>query len=349
MEAAGRSEAHGSRDRARPVIALFTGAGFSVAAGAPTMRGFLDAVRQSDLDDPTCRGVEAGYYFLGYTLGGNPDMERAYGAILYRSLVHGENFRVATRERGGRFVSSCEGVTLRESLQAFEAAIRHLYGERVERDQSRWVSLYRDFFGALLDRYRIGIVTTNYDRVAEIGLEAAGRQASYELRRWPQSGPPDLGHRIPVLKVHGSVNWEEELLVSQEHRDRITPDSPIAEHPYILPPTWAKSPNGLQPLLPVWGNAALMMAIADIVLIIGHSIPTTDAHLDYLLADGFSRTHERDEHKRVILVNPDCETVCAIGRNMSQYHFQPRIIYQVKLFEDFAQEVVHGLDLMGCA
>ena len=121
---------------------------------------------------------------------------------------------------------------------------------------------------------------------------------------------------IPVLKLHGSINWAlcpQCKVVAPTEVDFWRPVSfidvldqpkavplPVGTHiaelqhrcgskldpvPVIVPPTWNKAANS-GGLHAVWKRAARELGSADNIVVIGYSMPITDTFFKYLFALG---------------------------------------------------------------
>ncbi len=142
------------------------------------------------------------------------------------------------------------------------------------------------------------IITFNYDIGVDVALDDAGASFTYGLQ--------DGGGGVPLLKLHGSLNWgrrgTDGEVVAWKMRDyrseymlRYTMPGdeakdiyvPISQHmakkygaefeelPVIVPPTWSKGEHQRQ-LWRVWQRAARELAGAAHIVVIGYSLPETD-------------------------------------------------------------------------
>jgi hypothetical protein len=126
---------------------------------------------------------------------------------------------------------------------------------------------------------------------------------------------------VPVLKLHGSINWARCPKCNKIVPTEIDPwrqatlielvDTPVLRlnlgsriagkqhgcgtaldpEPVIVPPTWSKSAStgGLES---VWQRAATEIGSAENIIVIGYSFPKTDMFFKYLFALGsHSDTH----------------------------------------------------------
>jgi hypothetical protein len=123
---------------------------------------------------------------------------------------------------------------------------------------------------------------------------------------WGRSGDANA---IPVLKLHGSVNWtveqDEQLKIFRSYdalRDQL-------KQPRLIPPTWSKSVDDHLSL--PWEKAIERLQTATRVIIIGFSMPETDLHFRYLLAAGLQ---ENAWLRTIVFVNPDAAGVEARAR-----------------------------------
>src|SRR5439155_5247930 len=119
-----------------------------------------------------------------------------------------------------------------------------------------------------------------------------------------------------LLKLHGSLNWTE--TTPKVHEQAIVPYAiadclkwydpsdakgyhilPVRKHlcefaqrdacltgePVLVPPTWNKA-DSHRALTRVWSRAATLLSEAENIIVIGYSMPETDAFFRYLYALG---------------------------------------------------------------
>lgn len=177
----------------------------------------------------------------------------------------------------------------------------------------------------------VSFITFNYDTCLEYALVRCNVGVEYALGEACLE-PNEQRYRIvvPVLKLHGSINWAKcpkcNVIVPTE----IDPwsranfvdlmDSPkglklelgtrIArwQHhcgsalnpvPTIVPPTWNKVGEAAD-LAPVWRRAARELSTAENIVVLGYSLPPTDTFFKYLFALG----SDSDVHlERFIIIN----------------------------------------------
>lgn len=320
----------------KPLLLLFTGAGFSAHAGAPLMKAFLARALRV-LADGILRLIGAGFYFTQYAMREEPNLETAFGTMVFREALHGGHFKVATLVRkDGRdeFVKSQDGPTIAEVIDGFERGIASLYGRPVLDDRQRWVGDYSRFFGYLLKRFRLGVVTTNYDLVTETALGDIGRGSSYVYR-----GEPTSEETVPILKLHGSVNWPKRDGVDLQN---IHTDAAPLERAYVLPPTWNKDLNENRLFASVWRDAVDLIGMAEAVLVIGQSFPPTDLHLDYLFGEALARRDEHPKGKRIMVADPDSCTASRVCERFRRYQTVGYAAAYPLRFEQLIDELEKG-------
>jgi len=116
----------------------------------------------------------------------------------------------------------------------------------------------------------------------------------------------DSTNTIPLLKLHGSINWAEgEPDSSTGLVPRLFYNSydELISHgaaPLIEPPTWRK--GGKDILRTVWDRAVTALQTATRIIFIGYSAPATDPHFRFLMAAGLA---ENICLSKVVVVNPD--------------------------------------------
>ena len=166
----------------------------------------------------------------------------------------------------------------------------------------------------LLERFRqqflssdTTVITFNYDLILERFLFKEGLWSPHDgygvqVQVQEAKQPIEDNHTsIPILKLHGSLNWEREVggrLTLSWHDDHQQPffpgylkndrglsfDYQGAHSPkaWILP-SWVK-PIETSPLPIVWRRAARALEEADDICVIGYSLPPADAAVISLLS-----------------------------------------------------------------
>jgi hypothetical protein len=145
-------------------------------------------------------------------------------------------------------------------------------------------------------------ITFNYDTL----LEEALKELSLPISYGPQLKFPNVTldpklQAVPVLKLHGSVNWARPDTSKKDIEVFDDYDALIKKHlvPELVPPTWKKVFE--HQLESIWEEAIKKLNTATRVIIIGFSMPTTDVHFKYLLAAGLQNNVSLRE---ILFVNP---------------------------------------------
>ncbi len=182
---------------------------------------------------------------------------------------------------------------------------------------------YGKFVNLIKSRYRdSAIITFNYDVALDFAyLNGFYMEPNYSLGSEPSNG-------IPLLKLHGSINWR---LCSNGHIvpirfiDFMESNKPKSSDPVnlefskasigsvcpqckshltspiIVPPTWNKTEyHGA--LSNVWHRAAKELSDAQNIIVIGYSLPESDSFFRYLYA---LSTAGRSRIKHFLVFNPD--------------------------------------------
>jgi hypothetical protein len=179
----------------------------------------------------------------------------------------------------------------------------------------------REFGGGL------SFVTTNYDLNIESMCVSLNSKMNpgFEIHRVEQSNVIVTencydARGIPLLKLHGSVNWypadsdpglvvEDSIVAIDDfesaERQRSLPYPCASEYkapdiPVIVPPSFLKPdlPNALKAF---WSGAAQALSRANVVAFIGYSFPLSDTEMMFFLGRAFS---ENAGLRAVYLVDP---------------------------------------------
>jgi hypothetical protein len=172
------------------------------------------------------------------------------------------------------------------------------------------------------------IITFNYDLLLDLGFKIQNLPVNYGYANIQDHG------RYKILKLHGSLNWithpgcdkgseisainPTELIVpmaspifrnhrfntSSKIRAMTCPKCSYAAvmTPLLIPPTWNK--NAEKDIARVWHHAIYELKNAEQIIVIGYSLPPTDAYFKYLLVTGLK---DNEQLRRIIVVNTDPE------------------------------------------
>jgi NAD-dependent SIR2 family protein deacetylase len=205
-----------------------------------------------------------------------------------------------------------------------------------------------DLAGKNKDYYDFSFITFNYDLALDYALASNGFLFDYNI-----AGAP-APNTYSLLKLHGSINWGQcpkckKNTIKPCHISK--PAWPEAKRiyynlgtqlsneycceghkyqPLVIPPTWNKAAYHSN-IASVWKKAALELADADNIIIIGYSMPSTDMFFKYLYALG-SESEKRI--KRLWVVNPDGNTERHF-RDLIGRGIENRFKYIPKTFSDF--------------
>lgn len=311
------------------------GAGFSAPAGMPVMSNFMTRMRDvrelsSDLPPEAARAIDLVLEERALLSGVRDKVKLDLDNVedLF-SLIDAK----ATGERGDtarRLTTSVRkaiSATLLFSVQQIEPVRMHIESGADERFVREMVNYnpnegrnesggrlesdpYRLFSALLLHRLDAEtdihsgtdtVITFNYDLILENALKWRGVRPDYclDTKDYSDGTRPTI-EALKVIKVHGSINWEDHGRFSVKVVDQ--PQELIERpngRPLLIPPTWAKgSQTRLSRLL--WSNAVDAIQKAHRIVIIGYSMPKTDLYFKYMLAAGL---RENSSLRRFSVVN----------------------------------------------
>jgi hypothetical protein len=153
-------------------------------------------------------------------------------------------------------------------------------------------------------------ITFNYDTLVEEALTELKVPFGYGFKADTVEFHSGCGGRfetvgVPVLKLHGSVNWARQN--SSNKLDCFASYEALMQEkrlPELIPPTWKKVFE--RQLQEIWNTAVQEMATATRIVVIGFSIPSTDLHFKYLLAAGLQNNVSLRE---ILFVDPCDEEI----------------------------------------
>jgi hypothetical protein len=179
------------------------------------------------------------------------------------------------------------------------------------RKQKTIPKCYDQFLKAFRSLSLTGIVTTNYDLVVEklLGPGPRGRLGGFNYGKAGESlegkhalsskwsyGPTQLMGKVPLLKLHGSLNW---ALSSDRSVVKYVDARPSRGRRYeavLLPPGLSKAPV----LTGVRDRAKELLTASNIWVFCGYSMPDYDKDIMDLL-----RASAAGQLKRVVTLAPD--------------------------------------------
>jgi NAD-dependent SIR2 family protein deacetylase len=317
------------------------GAGASVEAGAPLMGNFLATAKRLHADgvfgadsDEVKNVLDAAFIHLkpvqAKSTLSHRNIEELFSAIDMGALLG---------VFGSRDASTLPA--LQRAIRVFiyrtieETVLLPRNGRTIDPPKS-YKTLAQLTFEKLERSARVGLndvsfITFNYDTCLEYALGKSSLGVDYGLKEpFLDQAEGRYQVKVPVLKLHGSVNWAEcpkcdvvvptvidtwrnanfmdvldqQSSVKLEYGPKFrgkahncgTPWKPF---PYMVPPTWdkASASNGLQH---VWQRAAKELGSADNIVVIGYSMPVTDTFFRYLFALGSDSDVELE---RFVVIN----------------------------------------------
>ena len=284
-------------------LTLFLGAGFSAAFGHPVMDtflGFADGCKRLTDDDRN---------FLGRLV-----MEaRRANSFLESSPTNLEDI-LSFSEMGDR-------LQLTDKDENRNSRLRSIVGRiytTTPREGKYWprYAMLKNLLGKDPGDFRDGelsFVTTNYDINIECACSQLGTMVDpgFKICQTELGDVQGVGKfyesgRIPLFKLHGSVNWypsdAEPGLTVEDRVVRILPlgdeampslprvcasnYEPPAD-PVIIPPSFLK-PDLIRALKDVWQGAAKVLSTASVVAFVGYSFPPSDTEMMFFLARALS-------------------------------------------------------------
>lgn len=316
-------------------VVFILGAGASKQSGAPLMADFLDVA--SDL--LRANAVQEK----------RVDFDRVFRAIGGLQLVHSKaqldlnNIEsIFTVLELGRVIQKVPGLSTEEIPQTI-AALKELIVTTLEVTMKFPTSERRiyapkpyDDFAGLLRHLKddafppqsAAVISFNYDVAADVAMYRENLGPDYLI------GQPPMNHAVvPLLKLHGSLNWATEQttrkilplhfedyfrhysanISSPREGIRLPIGSQLVEYfrsfpkvevgaePVIVPPSWNKA-DYHSAISNVWASAASHLSEAEHIFIIGYSLPETDSFFRHLYALGSVGTNPL---RRVEVFNPD--------------------------------------------
>lgn len=302
-------------------VVFILGAGASRACGAPLMSDFLDIannlLQSKSVEDK------------------REEFEKVFAAIGALQAVHSKaqldlnNIEsIFTVLELGKIIQKVPGHT-KEQIPEAIAALKDLIVKTLEVTMLFPVSNniitapkpYGDFADLLkhlshdvIPSQSVSVITFNYDIAADVSIHRANLGLDYAIKEGPVSES-----KIPLLKLHGSLNWATERETRAIHPVDISEflrkltflsfantkstQIPIGSYlvdyyskyastkvnveaePVIVPPSWNKADYHVA-LSNVWASAAQHLSEAEHIFIIGYSLPETDSFFRHLYALG---------------------------------------------------------------
>lgn len=309
------------------------GAGASKKAGVPLMADFLDVAhsrwKQGEVNDTdkhfsdVFRAVSCLQSVHSKSQLDINNIESVFSTLeTAKTLRKLPGFEVDTIDR---LVESLKMVISRtiESTLIFPVASKRVQSPEPYGTFAELVKHLRD---EARPKQSVAVLTFNYDLACDFAFHQYGVHADYALDEHVARDA------VPLLKLHGSLNWAHcpeletivpwtmnayfqkyhwdmfsdsthfvRLQISQHLANFIYMEKAVTPEPVLIPPTWNKVEHHRN-LAGVWRRAATELGDAENIVIIGYSLPETDAFFKYLFALG---TVGSNPLKRFWVFNPD--------------------------------------------
>lgn len=300
-------------------VVFILGAGASRECGGPLMADFLDIA--SDL------------LLTGKVAKKRVEFEKVFDAIGKLQIVHSKSQldlvnieSILTALELGLIIRRVPGLAIDEIPQiisalkdlivsTLEARIRFKrYGNDIlpPAAYENFAKLVKYIQEGSSPKHTVSVITFNYDVAVDMALRHVDLGPDYVI-----SAPSGIHNAVPLLKLHGSLNWASEhgsknirvLHLDQYFQhyqlqlgsEALTVSLPIGTHlseyfakytklivdaePVIIPPTWNKA-DYHHALTDVWASAAMHLSEAKYIYVIGYSLPPIDSFFRHLFALG---------------------------------------------------------------
>lgn len=303
----------------------------------PLDHGFFSQMPPSMSNDPSLRRV-ARYLKRRYHYSLGPKGLDSFELVA--SMIYTDTFATNTQDRAYPILLDLIQILAKRIAQSTNDLIPH------ENNPLQRV-LQRHF--EIVPARRLSIVTFNYDLQAERALHFASSQSAsrhhkmsfpgcYRLENYDihtiqnrsrlvREHDEDVCHvDIPILKLHGSLNWytpynarkpsKERFLSSSDRAFRIANSDTLPEwplltkspsprrhygYPLLVPPVPHKSALFHADIKALWVHAADEIASATELLFFGYSCPSTDQEAANLVRSAVARNREL---RRIAVIDP---------------------------------------------
>lgn len=218
--------------------------------------------------------------------------------ILTRDITQEIVLKIRNEEREGLFPLSNimldRGVDIEHLISLLDSShspkhmkmasdLRRLFWEEIRHRLGRHVtSLSPNLFAALFDMYNVngfneelaGVITLNYDQLAEIGFAEVFGGIHYLIQMNSNHSFLRIDPSLPAfIKLHGSFNWLNRYPITLIDEDKVVDEGDLL----WIPPGLGKT-GDLYPFNLLWGHAHELLE-CDVLRIIGCSLSINDMHL----------------------------------------------------------------------
>lgn len=290
-------------------VTVFTGAGTSVIAGCPLMRGFIDKAKdllQDGLivkkEDQKCINRILELYIkltrsFSITEEDIENIETILSFVDLSKLFNKVPIKELNDEELSNSIRHFIDIIVSKSIY-LPSPINSIWYDPYGRNELAFKKLIQaiSYHGK-----KATIITTNYDCILEYFCHCLGIPFTYNR---------ELGDGIEILKLHGSNNWVEcknetckskayisnikyyELTNSNgygyiEREDHVCQKCGNKLTPIIIPPAMSKQLEN-DMIKKAWSRALDVLSISEVFVSIGYSLPLNDTHIKQLFHLGFS-------------------------------------------------------------
>lgn len=332
-------------------IAFILGAGASAHAGAPLMRDFLDRSEDLFLANHPCATTDNAFALV-------LEARSALQAVQSKAQFDLRNLESLFGAFEMATLLGLDGPGPIGSKKLPEA-MRNVIARTLEQSIAYWTvttdthcrpspsDVYRDFTRYLKvltgKGHEVAILTFNYDIALDFALFDTALGIDYAL---PSATDDSSVPKIPLLKLHGSLNWQQcsakaphvrPQLMRDIVRHHTTPrrwglevgakpllarfesgpcspacSKPVGVDPVIVPPALEKL-RRQHALHQVWQRAAAELGRADHIVIVGYSWPAADTFFHHLFALGLLGPRLL---RKVIVIDPSESTITRIRTSL---------------------------------
>jgi hypothetical protein len=150
------------------------------------------------------------------------------------------------------------------------------------------------------------VISFNYDRVLEhLATKDAPKLKVLLPSDCPNDGSPLTGDVVPVLKLHGSVDWKRDKDGPVQLGDVKQILASETEAPFIAAPGRSKQ-DAVKELGPLWKQARWALEHAGALVVLGYGFPVTDTKARIEIQSAFSSGSTGPDARRIdVVLGPD--------------------------------------------
>lgn len=293
------------------------GAGASASEGAPVVRNFLRIAYRYLKEEVPDADLEIVWDFLEHFYGSRVeintyrDLDRYPGIdevfnIVDWYLLHNQAF-------SARFP--------RSRLYELKMALVKLISATLDRSLQSNNGIHQSFVAQVVNQASElpTFISLNYDVALDRAIREAGFETEYGFYGTHNSNDLAGAGKIPLYKLHGSLNWSfcplcgeisehhekvAHLLFSQSNTINCENCHGENSQAIIIAPTLYKSYN-ISRLNNVWDSAALAISRADRLCFIGYSLAPADTSIIAMVKRALNAPVKKRE---VVVINPNWHT-----------------------------------------